>query len=284
MTTKDHIPGRRLFYLLIWAGVLGAFIAAPRAAAQGKAAKAPLSGKAGAVIDITGNWVSIIDEDWLWRMATPAKGDTASLPVNAKAIQVTRNWNPDKDKAEGNECRAYGAGNIMRIPGRLHITWADDNTLQMEIDAGMQKRLFHFGDAQWKGGAPQWQGFSTAIWEKQFQVRASNPGRVGFGGPEPGTGGNLAVVTTHMRPGYLRKNGVPYSGNAVLTEYFNVVTSRGETYMLLTSILKDPEYLLEPYVVSSQFKREADASKWDPQPCRPLWPLQVRRIIPSRQY
>jgi hypothetical protein len=183
-------------------------------------------------------------------------------------------WDPAKDKAEGNECRAYGAGNIMRIPERLHIFWADDNTLEMDTDAGMQKRLFHFNGPKWQGGPLQWQGDSVARWEKQVQFG----GDAAYGGPSPGKGGDLEVITTHVRPGYLRKNGVPYSENAVISEYYNVFYpegSQGTVYLTVTTGIDDPKYLSDTYVTSGQFRREPDGSKWDPTPCRPLWPLQA---------
>ncbi len=235
----------------------------------------PASAKDRAVIDVTGYWVSIVDEDWMWRMMTPAKGDFTDVPVNAEGKRITRIWDPVKDKAEGNECKAYGAAGIMRMPERLHITWADDNTLQIEIDAGMQKRLLHFDGSKWRGGKPELQGDSVATWEKQAQRR---PTSAPFGGPEPGKGGNLHVVTIHMRPGYLAKNGIPYSGDAVLDERFRVVDVYGTQYLILRSIVQDPAYLAEPYTLSSQFQREPDGSKWDPAPCRPLWPLSVRTV------
>jgi hypothetical protein len=257
--------------LLVLTGALGMH------AAQRQAAPPRLSPKAGAVIDLTGYWVSIVDEDWTWRETTPAKGDYGSVPLNAEGMRVADAWDPDKDKAEGNECRAYGAANIMRIPERLHITWADENTLQVETDAGMQKRLFHFDGSKWNGGEPQLQGDSVANWDKQIQRRSNG---TPFDGPEPGKGGNLHVVTTHMRPGYLQKNGVPYSGNAVLSEHFRILDLDGKpTYMVVTSMVTDPTYLRDTYVLSGQFKREPDGSKWDPEPCRPLWPLQLRSIL-----
>ena len=259
--------------LLVLTGALGMH------AAQRQAAAPPprLSPKAGAVIDLTGYWVSIVDEDWTWRETTPAKGDYGSIPLNAEGMRLADAWDPDKDKAEGNECRAYGAANIMRIPERLHITWADDNTLQVETDAGMQKRLFHFDGSKWKGGEPELQGDSIANWDDQVQRRSNG---TPFGGPAPGKGGNLHVVTTHMRPGYLQKNGVPYSGNAVLSEHFRVLDLDGKPeYMVVTSMVTDPTYLRDTYVLSGQFKREQDGSKWDPEPCRPLWPLQLRSIL-----
>jgi hypothetical protein len=241
-------------------------------AGQGTAG-APASAKNGSLIDMTGYWVSIVDEDWVWRMMTPAKGDYAAVPLTAQGERLADAWDPVKDQADGNECRAYGAANIMRIPERLHITWSDDNTLQVETDAGMQRRLFHFDGPKWRDGKPQWQGDSVATWEKQFQTRE---GSAPFGGPEPGKGGNLHVVTTHMRPGYLQKNGIPYSGNAVLNEHFTVVNYRGTDYLILQSVVEDPIYLREPYVLSSQFKREPDGAHWDPSPCRPLWPFSLR--------
>ncbi len=166
---------------------LGGSIAAQSPAADGREVPAT-TGKASALVDMTGYWVSIVDEDWLYRMMTPAKGDRASVPLNVEGERVTDAWDPQKDKANGDECKAYGAGNIMRIPERLHISWANDNTLQMEIDAGMQKRLFHFDGPKWQGGKLQRQGDSVAAWEKQIQRRAGNP----FGGARAGKGRKVA--------------------------------------------------------------------------------------------
>ena len=56
-------------------------------------------------------------------------------------------WDPAKDEAAGEQCRAYGAANIMRVPGRLHITWQNDTTLRIDTDAGTQTRLIRFGAA-----------------------------------------------------------------------------------------------------------------------------------------
>jgi hypothetical protein len=252
-------------------GASGAGIAA-QAPAQARPRAASPTAQAEALIDLTGYWVSIVDEDWRWRMMTPAKGDYAGVPLTPEGRRVADSWDPMKDEHEGNQCRAYGAGNIMRIPERLHITWANENTLEMDTDAGMQTRLFHFDGSKWQGGTPQWQGDSVADWEKQAQSGADR-GRPG--GPIPGKGGSLHVVTTHMRPGYLRKNGVPYSGNAVLTEYFDRFDRNGVSYLIVTSVVDDPQYLSDRFIISGQFKREPDASKWNPTPCRPLWPRRA---------
>jgi hypothetical protein len=83
---------------------------------------------------------------------------------------------------------------------------------------------------------------------------------------------SLKVTTTNMRPGYLRKNGVPFSAAAVLTEYFDVFQEpEGETWMTVTTMVQDPVYLENPLILSAQFKKQSDASGWDPTPCSTKW-------------
>jgi len=235
---------------------------------QGRGAQAgpPPSPKDAAPMDLTGYWVSIVTEDWRYRMVTPAKGDYASVPLNAEGRKVADTWDPTKDEASGNQCKSYGAAALMRVPGRLHITWADDNTLKIETDAGTQTRLLHFGAAQPSGGEPTWQGSSAALWD------VPPPGR-GMGGgaavrPGQPRAGTLKVVTTRMRPGYLRKNGVPYSGNATVTEYFDRTNEpNGDSWLIVTTIVNDPQYLQQEFVTSTHFKRQADATGWAPTAC-----------------
>jgi hypothetical protein len=228
--------------------------------AQPAAPQAPPTGRAGAPVDLTGYWVSVVTEDWRYRMVTPAKGDYASVPLNDAGRKTADTWDPAKDEAAGEQCKAYGAAALMRVPGRLHITWDNDNTLKIETDAGTQTRMLHFGASQPPAGEPQLQGYSVAQWE------TVGGGRGGRGGPP--LGGSLKVVTTHLRPGYLRKNGVPYSGNAVLTEYFSrTIETNGDSWLIVTTIVEDPQYLNQPFVTSTHFKKQADASGWNPSPC-----------------
>jgi hypothetical protein len=134
--------------------------------AQGRGAPpAPRTPKASARVDITGYWVSIVSEDWRFRMVTAPKGDYPNVPLNAEGKKIADAWDHAKDEASGDRCRAYGAPNIMRVPGRLHITWADDTTLKIETDAGMQTRLLHFNATPPPNLRPQRQGFSSAEWE-----------------------------------------------------------------------------------------------------------------------
>src|SRR5213596_4014878 len=110
------------------------------AQARGEASQPPQTPRAMAPIDLTGNWVSVVTEDWRFRMVTPPKGDYASVPLNAAARAVADKWDPAKDEAEGNACKAYGAAAIMRVPGRLRISWDNDTTLKIDPDAGTQTR------------------------------------------------------------------------------------------------------------------------------------------------
>jgi hypothetical protein len=251
-----------------WISLLTAFFlllfALPRHldAQRGGQTTALATGKAAAPIDLTGYWVSLVTSEWRWRMVTPPKGDYAALPINAEARRVADGWDPARDDAAGNQCRSYGAAVIMQVPGRLHITWENDNVLKMETDAGMQTRSFHFGTAEAPSGDAGWQGYSAAEWQI-----ARGRGREAQAQPGQTRNGTLKVVTTHMRSGYLRKNGVPYSEKAVVTEYFNRVSGPGGEYLNVLSIVEDPQYLTGPYARSMQFRREPDASKWKPEPC-----------------
>ena len=250
---------RRRLQLAVTAAVLS-LSAVSYAQGQGRGA-APTAQEAGP-IDLTGYWVSVVTEDWRWRMVTPAKGDYASIPITPEAQRVADLWDPAKDEAAGEQCRSYGAPALMRVPGRLHISWQDANTLKVETDAGGQVRLLHAGQWTPPPGAPaSWQGDSVATWEMRRPAAG-----------EKAKYGDLKVVTTHLRPGYLRKNGVPYSANAKLTEYWDLNReSSGEQWIVITTEVEDPLYLQIPWLTSLHFKKEPDGSKWDPQPCSSRW-------------
>jgi hypothetical protein len=229
----------------------------------------PVNARKIAPLDLTGYWVSIVTEDWRFRMITPDKGDYASVPLNSEGKRVADLWDPAKDEAAGEQCRSYGAPAVMRVPGRLHISWENDNTLRVETDAGTQTRIFHFDSSPPPKSAPQWQGYSVAEWDglrPRGFLNLSGFGAAGSGGPAPE--GYLKVVTTELRPGYLRKNGVPYSANAKLLEYFDSFKApNGDQWLVVTTIVTDPKYLSEPFITSSHFKKLPDASGWNPSPC-----------------
>ena len=220
--------------------------------------------RSAAAVDLSGTWVSVITEDWVNRMVTPPKGAYGNTstrgeggpPLNAEGIRVTNTWDPEKDDAAGEQCKGYGAVGVTRLPGYLRFNWQDDSTLKMELTAGNQVRLFHFGSGQTPAGDPTLQGFSVAGWE--YAVTPSGEPRKG----------NLKVVTTRLRPQYSRKNGVPVSGNAQLTEYYHQMRApNGDQWLTLILELRDSQYLREPWVASYHFKRVPDSSPWKPEAC-----------------
>jgi hypothetical protein len=238
------------------------------ATAQGRRAPqaaAPTTARAGAPIDITGHWVSLITDDWVYRMITPAKGDFSYVPLNASGQRIAQAWDPAADQAAGEECKGYAAPAIMRLPSRVEITWADDNTLKLDIDTGMQTRLFHFGQRE-PQGARSWQGWSSASWQLSGTTEQFYPGPTSLG--QIKRAGSLRVDTSNLRAGYLRKNGVPFSESAFMTEYYNlIVEDDGNQYLVIQTFVADPQYLTAHFVRTLQFKREPDGSKRNPVPC-----------------
>jgi hypothetical protein len=220
--------------------------------AGGRAAGPPPTPRTDPAIDMTGTWVSVISEDWALRMVTPRKGDYTRVPMTPAARTIADAWDPARDEAAGEQCRAYGAPGIIRLPGRLRISWQDDQTMKMELEAGNQTRLFHFSRAA-APAAPSWQGYSSARW-----LYTLNPPRTG----------ELEVETTALRAGYLRKNGVPYSVNATLTEYYHrMIVPNGDVWLTVVSELKDPDNLREPFVQSTHFKKLPAGAAFKPEPC-----------------
>jgi hypothetical protein len=260
MTSKN--PGRHIMFRFV-AAIVAALVLPTVSYAQPPGFKPPppKTPKDAAPIDLTGYWVSVVSEDWRFRMLTPPKGDYPNFAtvLTAEARKLADGWDPGKEPA--NSCKAYGAPNIMRQPGRLRISWVNDTTLKVETDAGMQTRTFRFGTPQ-PGGEPQWQGSSVAQWE--------GPQAAPFGPPPAGPrGGSLKVVTTRIRPGYLQANGVPYSGDTSMTEYFDIVKEpNGDQWLVVKSIIEDPRYLTRSFIRSTHFRKQPDATGWNPTPCR----------------
>ena len=246
----------------------------------GPSAQPARTPRAAAPVDLSGYWAAEITEDWRFRMVTPPRGDYASVPLNAAGSKAADQWDLAKDVAAGEQCRPFGAAGIMRLPVRLHLTWQDDQTLKLEIDNGNQVRLFHFDRSTPPPAQRGWQGFSLADWETVQQGQGLAPAAGGRGNAAvnpTALSGSLKVVTTRMRPGYLRRNGVPYSANAVLTEFFDRTTEpNGDSWLILTSLVDDPAYLQQPFMLTTHYKREPDGSKFNPRPCEMTPPVVGR--------
>ncbi len=263
------VLGRRRALLLAAVG-LSLLIPSRLAAQFGGPPPPPPEPRKGAPVDLTGYWVSIVTEDWRFRMITPDKGDYDSLPITAEGRRIADAWDPAKDEANGDQCKSYGAPALLRVPERLHISWENDTTLKLETDAGMQTREFHFGGTPPDGAAPTLQGYSVASWEGLSRGAFGQlPTVAGGGAPRPAvSAGYLKVVTSQLRPGYLRKNGVPYSAKTTVVEYFESFTEQnGDKWLVVTTIVNDPQYLFQPFVTSSPFKKIPDGAGWNPTPC-----------------
>jgi hypothetical protein len=221
--------------------------------------------RAAAPIDLTGYWVSVITTEWRYRMMTPAKGDYTGIPMTPAARKIADGWDPGRDTAAGEQCRAYGAPAIMHVPARLRIAWADEATLRVDVDHGTQTRLFRFAAAP-AAQTRTWQGQSLADWQLTRPATGAGP-------PSAFTRRtSLKVVTSGLRPGYIRPNGVPYGENARLTEYFDLVPGvRGDEWLIVTTFLEDPQNLAQPLLRSVQFRKQADASGFEPTPCVAKW-------------
>jgi len=255
-----EVHGMHRLSLPLMIGLLSSVgLGAQLQAGQSAAAQTP---RQAAPIDITGNWVSVITEEWRWRMVTPPKGDFTSIPLSPAGKEASDRWEPSMDGS----CRAYGAGGLMRMPTRLRIAWDGDVALRVDADAGQQTRRLSF-DAVPAGTAPSLQGVSIAAWEPLGgQPNMRNGQRAG---PAP-AGGTLKVVTTNLQEGWMRRNGAAYSASASILEYWDTMRfPNGDVWLVVTQVISDPRYLLNDYTTSMHFKREADGSKWRPSSCRP---------------
>jgi hypothetical protein len=245
-------------HIFSWVVPMAAIVLGLPLCAQPPGNSPPPVAKAAAPIDLTGYWVSIVTEDWRYRMVVPAAGDYQGVPMTAAALKVAREWAPGKD---GDACKAYGAPALLRVPERLHITWQDDQTMRMDTDAGKQTRIFHFGDWKAPAGPHTLQGDSNAQWEFN---RPQGPGIP--------RNGSLKVSTANLKAGYLRKNGVPYSDNATLMEYFDLVKEANRSMLLVaTIVVTDPLYLREPFIISSHFRKQTSDAGWNPAECSANW-------------
>jgi len=258
----------------------------------------PQTAQETALVDLTGYWVSVVNQDWRVRMMTPPKGDYDRVPLTATAREIADQFDPalyggDSYQTSGIvDCRAYGAANVMRMPTRLRIAWDSPNVLRIETDWGEQTRLINFdpdrlygdipGDLLMDeiavgGGAPSLQGYSAAVWERPYQLNSPvwQRGPAGRGGGlgterlgERQPGGSMAVVTTNLASGWLRRNGVPYSSRTQVLEHYRTFEDpTGAEWFNVTIQIIDPDYLTRPFNLTADFRKEPDGSNWAPHPC-----------------
>jgi hypothetical protein len=208
-----------------------------------------------APVDLAGYWVSVVTEDWIERMSpdSPPSGTgfRGGTPPAPRPVS-----NPNEP------CRVYGAAGSLRVPGRVQITWLDNSTLEIDLDAGSQRRVLHFDSA---GAAPSGktlQGYSVAAWQTGDRGRR---GRAGGGTPAtPPAWGSLEVVTTNMSGGYLLSSRSNYTDEAVLTEHFTYHEDFGDAYFTVTAIVDDGG---TRNITSSTFKKEPSGAMFNRSGC-----------------
>ena len=221
-----------------------------RAARRGRRAP-PASPRQAAPIDLTGYWVSVVIEDWKYRMVTPNKGVFDAVPLNPEGQQDRQ------DLGSG-----AGRGGRRTVPGvrrrrdhahprapahRRGRTTTRSRSIRMR-----ERRRGCFVSARrpLAAGEPSWQGHSVAQWN------TAEPGSQSEGRHD------------NLRPGYVRKNGAPYSNKAIVTEYFDLnAMPNGDQWLTVTTKVEDPGYFTRPYMTSSDFKKLPNAAGWNPTPC-----------------
>ncbi len=255
--------------------LLAGLLAAGAAQAQVGTATAPADARSRAPVDLTGYWVAVVTEDWRYRMMTPDKGDFTGVPLNAAGRAVMAKWDPARDEAGGEACRAYGAAAIMRAPdaAAYHLAgWQHPEGRHGRRRADAAVPFHGHGSA---GGGTELAGIfgsavgrhATARWLRRcHRPPPDHRRRARHRRPDPGwvpAGHDDAVAT-----GYLRKNGVPYGAGTTVEEYFDSFREpNGDVWLVVTGIVTDPEYLDQNFITSSQF-RKTDASRWTPTPCQ----------------
>jgi cyclase len=207
-------------------GVIGEFTAAPGA-------------------DLSGSWSPVIHEDFPERIPGPELGDYLGLPITDGARLHADSWSPSRLTLQEHQCRVHTSPYIYRGPLQLRI-WEEKDPESQEIIAIRNYiSTYEQNRTIWMDGRPHppdyaahtWQGFSTGRWE----------------------GDMLTVYTTHIKKGWIRRNGLPQSDRATLTEHF----IRHGDILTHVAILNDPIYLTEPLIKTQDFVRNVrEGGNW----------------------
>ena len=183
--------------------------------------------------DFTGYWMWLPHEEFRMRLWGPEPGEIGGLPLNEKAINAAMTFDPNDYYKPENQCRNHGAAYVMRAPFARQFLYEDTDTLLIRIELEAQERKIYLDGRLPSSEEHTGLGHSVGSWKNEI----------------------LTVTTTHMTPYYHRRNGVPYSENAVMTEHFLLHDSN---YLTIITKVDDPEYLSEPLVRSISFKKLPD--------------------------
>jgi hypothetical protein len=219
-----------------------------------------LPSTARAQADLTGSWAPRYHEDFFERLPGPELANFLGLPVNEAARQWALSWDPSRLTLEEHQCQVHVAPYIYRGPLQLRI-WEEKDPKTQELLA-IKNYISTYEQTRtiWMDGRPHppeyaahtWEGFSTGTWE----------------------GDMLTVTTTHIKQGWIRRNGLPESDRATLTEHF----VRHGNYLTHISVVTDPVYLTEPLVRTQNFvlhERQLPPQAW-------VWPCEIVVEIAGR--
>src|SRR6476646_10233180 len=190
------------------------------------------------MVELTGSWAMVNDEERLVRIDPgPELGNFTGFPLNAAGKQKASTWNATIQAIPEHQSRAHAGSYSMRGPNpNPHIGEIIDPISRRLIAYTLTGLFENANRTIWLDGRPHpsdsaerlWTGFSTGEWEN----------------------GMLHVTTTHFKPMFIQRNGVPVSPYAVMHEYF---IRHGDRMTLITQI-DDPVYLEEPFVRTSTFR------------------------------
>ena len=209
-------------------------------------------------VDLTGNWAPITQEDQPERGPGPELVDFGGLPINAEARQWALSWDPDRLTLPEHQCQVHVVSYIHRGPHQMRIWEERDPQTQDVVALRIYISTYEQNRTIWMDGRPHpaeyaahtWMGFSTGRWE----------------------GSILTVTTTHIKQGWTRRNGLPASDQATLTEHF----IRHGNQITQVTVITDPIFLAEPLVKTQNYNLNMNpVANW-------LWPCEYVDEAPGR--
>jgi len=205
---------------------------------------------ASAQVDLGGMWAPIFHEDQLERVPGPEIGDYSGLPINDAARMRADSWMSSLLTLPEHQCKPHPSTYGFRGVGNLRITADVDRATQATIKLNTHIQWQEQEREIWMDGRPHppeyaphtWQGFSTGRWE----------------------GNVLVVTTTHLKAGWIRRNGLAITDRATMTERF----IRHGNYLTHIYMIEDPSYLTEPLIKTNGFALTLNPAM-PPYPCHP---------------
>jgi hypothetical protein len=206
-----------------------------------------------AQVDLSGNWISRQHEDWQDRGPGPEVVDYLGLPINDEARARALSYSTSALSLPERQCLYYPPHYVVIGPQGIRI-WSDVDpntgaTRAWNISAAIDRAIITI----WMDGRPHpstdalhpFAGFTTGVWE----------------------GNTLKTYTTHVKEGYLRRNGVPTSDQTTVS----MSISRHDDILTITAVIDDPVYLTEPHILSRSWQLDPTALNLTnvPAPCVP---------------